>query len=393
MFLNKLRPAKDIGQGNGDALNQTNGNITVTGLALTGVAPSKLPQAGKYYRIGYDFGAAGVKYLQSTNSSVKGLEMTADKGEGSIFLVEEVDGNLRLKSMSTGKYLKEDGGNRGLYDTGGNVTFTQGADGKIKIQAPSYLHANSSGDNYFIDHCGSDGCTQHNLIVEEVKVRSLEVEGPAYVGASATWNGETKALPASWVIFDGITIDNPTLSISCPESYSFTNLTEGGSALGQTVNIESLTANRTITANFNIAFFSASTAENDLVPVRIRNVRNGEYTLRLNASDNYTGKAVNSGKTAYGENEIWYLVGTAESFKIYNRVAGTGLHMVLAGTGRGSAASMNTTATNADFCLVTKDNGYAICPKANTGQSFNMHGGAGNDIKLYDAGEIGRAHV
>ena len=387
-----------VGQGNGDALNQTNGNITVTGLALTGVAPSKLPQAGKYYRIGYDFGGdAGVKYMQSTASGVSekanALLMTADKGEGSIFLVEEVGGNLRLKSVATGKYLKETNNNRGLADEGANVTFTEGTDGKIKIAATSYLHPNVSGTTYFVDRCGNDGCAQHNLIVEEVKVRSLEVEGPAYVGASATWNGETKALPATWVIFDGITISDPTLSISCPESYSFTNLTEGGSALGQTVNIESLTANRTITANFNIAFFSASTAEKDLVPVRIRNVRNGEYTLRLNASDNYTGKTVNSGKTAYGENEIWYLVGTEESFKIYNRVAGTGLHMVLAGTGGGSAASMNTTADNADFCLVVKDNGYAITPKANKEQSLNMHGGAGADIKLYGAGDGGSIWV
>lgn len=371
------------------------GNSTLSGNTYTiNVVSDIFPEAGDYIRIGYDFGGtAGVKYLQSTNSSVKGLAMTADKGEGSIFLVEEVDGNLRLKSITTGKYLKEEGNSRGLYDTGGNVTFTVGTDGRIKIQAPSYLHPNSSGENYFMDHCGNDGCAQHNLIVEEVEVRSLEVEGPAYVGASATWNGETKALPATWTIFDGITISNPTLSINCPESYSFINLTEEGNALGQTVEIASLTANRTITANFNIAFFSASTAENDLVPVRIRNVRDGEYTLRLNANDNYTGKAVNSGVTAYGENEIWYLVGTEESFKIYNRVAGTGLHMVLAGTVGGSAASMNTTDTNADFCLVVKDNGYAITPKAKKDQSINMHGGAGQDIKLYGATDGGSIWV
>ena len=383
-----------VGAGNGDALNQTNGNITVTGLALQEEAPSTLPVAGKYYRIGYDFGGnVGVKYMQSTNSSVKGLAMTDDKGEGSIFLVEEIEGNLRLKSISTGKYLKEDGGSRGLYDTGGNVTFTEGADGKIKIQAPSYLHANSSGDNYFIDHCGSDGCAAHNLIVEEVTLNILTINGPSYIGASATWNGETKSLPATWGIYTGITITNPTVTINCPASYNFTGLTEEATSLGNSIDIASLDADRIITANFTPDFFSASTAAGDLVPVRIRNVRNGEYTLRLNASDNYTGKAVNSGKTAYGENEIWYLVGTEESFKIYNRVAGTGLHMVLAGTGGGSAASMNTTETNADFCLVTKDNGYAICPKANTGQSFNMHGGAGADIKLYGAGDGGSVWV
>ena len=365
-------------------------NSTSEGTTYTvNVALDIRPSAGKYYRIGYDFGAAGVKYMQSTNSPVKGLAMTEEKGEGSIFLVEEIDGNLRLKSISTGKYLKEDGTSRGLYDTGGNVTFTIGTDGKIKVQAPSYLHPNNSGDDYFIDHCGTDNCTQHNLIVEEVMVRSLQIDGPAYVGASATWNGETKALPATWAIFDGITISSPALTINTPASYSFTGLTEEGSSLGNTIEISSLTADRTITANFNTTFFSASTAEKDLVPVRIRNARDKAYTLRLNANDSYTGKAVNSGVTAYGENELWYLVGTKESFKIYNRVAGTGLHMVLAGTGEGSAASMNTTADNADFCLVAKDNGYAICPKSNTGQSFNMHGGAGHDIKLYGASDGG----
>ena len=365
-------------------------NSTSEGTTYTvNVALDIRPSAGKYYRIGYDFGAAGVKYMQSTNSPVKGLAMTEEKGEGSIFLVEEIDGNLRLKSITTGKYLKEDGGNRGLYDTGGNVTFTIGTNSKIKIQAPAYLHPNNSGDNYFIDHCGNDGCAQHNLIVEEVMVRSLQIDGPAYVGASATWNGETKALPATWAIFDGITISNPTLSISCPASYTFTGLAEGTTSLGNTVEISSLTADRTITANFSMAFFSASTAEKDLVPVRIRSARDKAYTLRLNTNDNYTGKAVNSGVTAYGENELWYLVGTKESFKIYNRVAGTSLHIVLAGTGEGSAASMNNTANNADYCLVTKDNGYAICPKGNTGQSFNMYGGAGADIKLYGAGDGG----
>jgi hypothetical protein len=146
MLLQRDVPAGYLVQGNG----------TLSGTTYTvNVVSDILPEAGDYIRIGYDFGTAGVKYLQSTNSSVKGLAMTADKGEGSIFLVEEVGGNLRLKSIATGKYLKEDGGNRGLYDTGGNVTFTVGTDDKIKIRAPAYLHPNISGDNYFMDHCAT----------------------------------------------------------------------------------------------------------------------------------------------------------------------------------------------------------------------------------------------
>ena len=121
-------------------------------------------------------------------------------------LIEEVGGKLKLKSHSTGKYLKETGNTRGLYDEGGDVTFTKGTtDGKVKIQAPAYLHANNSGGNYFVDHCSSDGCAQHQFVVEPVKVYALTINALDKVGASATWNGETKTLPATWLLLDGAT--------------------------------------------------------------------------------------------------------------------------------------------------------------------------------------------
>ncbi len=308
------------------------------------------------------------------------------------------DGKVQFQN-GAGKYLAH----KGIQDATYNFTLNK-SNATHAIAATLYSDAAS---RYFVvkndgsafdqstgtyNQTNADWCTDFVFMpVNDVKV--LTVNGSNQSDAQATWNGETKALPASWVITPQTVITDATLSVTGSENYKFTGLYDGATSLGETTEIESLDGNLTLTAKLTPSFFSANTAENDLVPVRIRNVRNGEYTLRLNASDNYTGKAVNSGKTAYGENEIWYLVGTEESFKIYNRVAGTGLHMVFAGTGGGSAASMNTTAENADFCLVTKDNGYAICPKANTGQSFNMHGGAGNDIKLYGAGDAGSVWV
>ena len=309
------------------------------------------------------------------------------------------DGYVQFQN-GEGKYLAH----KGIQDAPYNFTLNK-YNANHAIAATLYSVADS---RYFVvknsdgafnqadktyNQTTEDYCTDFVFMpVNDVKV--LTVKGSTKTDdATATWNGETKALPASWVITPQTVITDATLRINGGNNFTFTGLYDGTTSLGETTEIESIDGNLTLTAKLTPSFFSASTAENDLVPVRIRNVRNGEYTLRLNASDNYTGKAVNSGKTAYGENEIWYLVGTEESFKIYNRVAGTGLHMVLAGTGGGSAASMNTTADNADFCLVTKDNGYAICPKANTGQSFNMHGGAGADIKLYGAGDGGSIWV
>ena len=308
------------------------------------------------------------------------------------------DGYVQFQN-GAGKYLKH----RGVQDTPYNFTLNK-SNANHAIAATLYSVA---ANRYFVVNNDGTGFNQadktYNQTTEDYStdfvfmpttdVKVLTVQGLTYTDAKATWNGETKALPASWVITPQTVITDATLSVTGDENFTFIGLYDGATALGETTEIENLETNLTLTAKLTPSFFSATTAENDLVPVRIRNVRNGEYTLRLNASDNYTGKAVNSGKTAYGENEIWYLVGTEESFKIYNRVAGTGLHMVLAGTGGGSAASMNTTATNADFCLVAQSNGYAICPKANTGQSFNMHGGAGNDIKLFGAGDGGSVWV
>ena len=306
------------------------------------------------------------------------------------------DGYVQFQN-GAGKYLAH----KGIQDTPYNFTLNK-YNANHAIAAT--LFSSAGGGRYFVVKSDGTAFDQSSIVesgdycadfvfmpVNDVKV--LVVNGSNQSDAQATWNGETKALPASWVITPQTVITDATLSVTGSENYKFTGLYDGATLLGETTEIESLDGNLTLTAKLTPSFFSATTAENDLVPVRIRNVRNGEYTLRLNASDNYTGKAVNSGKTAYGENEIWYLVGTEESFKIYNRVAGTGLHMVLAGTGGGSAASMNTTADNADFCLVTKDNGYAICPKTNTSQSFNMHGGAGYDIKLYGAGDGGSVWV
>ena len=338
------------------------------------------------------------RYMYVDGSTLK-LNTSLNVTDAYKWTCKIVDGGYVQFQNGAGKYLKH----KGVQDTPYNFTLNKSnathaiAATLYSVDASRYFVVKNDGSAFdqstgTYNQTSADWCTDFVFMpVNDVKV--LVVNGSNQSDAQATWNGETKALPASWVITPQTVITDATLSVTGSENFTFNGLYDGATSLGETTEIEALDGNLTLTAKLTPTFFSASTAEKDLVPVRIRNVRNGEYTLRLNASDNYTGKAVNSGKTAYGENEIWYLVGTDESFKIYNRVAGTGLHMVLAGTGSGSAASMNTTATNADFCLVAKDNGYAICPKANTGQSFNMHGGAGNDIKLYGAGDGGSIWV
>ena len=506
--------------------------------AITAITESysvNLPEAGKMYRFGYNYGnETGVLYLQSTNSSVKGLEMAAGQGEGSIFLVEEIDGNLRLKSISTGKYLKEDGNHRGLHDEGNNVTFTAGAAlGQIKIQATSYLHANTSNGNYFVDHCGGDGCPQHNFVAVEVvdkyafpengktyyiysdtyhngsfvnrylyaddsslklntalqlndnykwtctvnndgsmsfrngsgkylgykvmadepynfavdstsvhnkdavtlyakadsryivvhndgsqfnhstitydqeteayctdfifieseNVNLLSVVGDSKVKASATWNNETKALPASWLVFNGDVIEEPTLSIEVEAAYSLSGLYSGENNQGETMNISSLDASLELTAKFAPAFLSQNVGDKWINIVRKTDAGHAMF-LGSNVAD---AKPTFNKKDYTNTGMLWSFVGTADNFKIYNYVSGEALALTPSAAsiddiGDVTEVKMVAAADAQSWHLIEKDGGYAIAPVGNNDWSLNSYGGTdylGANIKFYGANDGG----
>ena len=138
---------------------------------------------GKYYRIAYNFNGT-VKYIQGEASNVSGkangMLMTTDKGAASIFYY----GNDRLLSYTAGKYVKEDGGTRGLQaigTDGGAIEFVPGSgEGIFAIKSPSYMHANTSGEVSFIDHCGGPGCAAHNLIIEAVEALPVTISAAKY---------------------------------------------------------------------------------------------------------------------------------------------------------------------------------------------------------------------
>ena len=130
-----------------------------------------------------------------------------------------------------------------------------------------------------------------------------------------------------------------------------------------------------------------STLDN-LVPVQVRSNRNANYVIKMNAASDYAGKTVNSGTCGYTADELWYLVGAVDSFKMYSYVAGTSLALTLDGNDEGAVATLTPDGTV--LCLASQDGGgYAITPKENVAQSFNMYGGNGQDIRLYSAMDTG----
>ena len=353
--------------------------------AITASFALNVPEVGKFYRLAYDYGNnGGKKYLQSTFHSGENLALTDNTGIASIFYYTQVNNKKVLQSYSTKKYLKEDSSNRGLKDDGGSVTFSAGANlGKLKVQATSYLHANGGNNACYLDHCGSDGCAQHNFIIEEVNPITLTINAPGKLNVSATWNGETKTLPATWNTFEGVAITESTLRGAGNATYAFTGFSEGDQSLGKEVTIASLDADRTLTANFAPSFFGTTLAE--ATPVHIYNDNNNSYFIRLNATDGFAGKALNSGTCTYTESEMWYFVGTPENFKMYNHKAGADYAVKVAGTGGGSAATMALVAEATSLKLTLQiDGSYRIAPQAGDGNTgFNMYGGAGKDIALH----------
>lgn len=345
-----------------------------------------VPEVGKYYRIK---GISG-NYIDAVQC-YSGTQMGMKSNEacnylGTIFLLDE--GN-RLKNVATGTYVY---GTRHIGETKANAnTWTFAAStrtvGCLTLTANGssshQLHDNSGNR---ADRCGSICGDRHDFTIEEVKAVGLTINASEKLNVSATWNGETKTLPATWNTFEGVTITESTLRGAGNATYAFTGFSEGDQSLGSEVIITSLDADRTLTANFAPSFFGTTLAE--AVPVHIYNDDSNSYFIRLNATDGFAGKALNSGTCTYTESEMWYFVGTPENFKMYNHKAGADYAVKVAGTGGGSAATMALVAEATSLKLTLQSDGsYRIAPQAGDGNTgFNMHGGAGHDIKLYNGG-------
>ncbi|MBQ8336107.1 MAG: discoidin domain-containing protein [Bacteroidaceae bacterium] len=255
--------------------------------------------------------------------------------------------------------------------------------------ADRYLVAKNDGTtfdqaNKTYNQATEDWCTDYVFVeYKEPTGKALSIETNIPGAGEVIVNGVAAPLPYNkWEE----AIEFPVkITAKAINPYKFLGFFKGEDNVGDEIEVTSLEENVSYEARFQINLFSTA---DDLVPVRIYSNRNNAYCIRMNAKDNYENAAVNSGVGAYGENEIWYLVGDAESFKLYNKVAGTELALTLAGTASGSAATLSKSGT--DLCLVKQDDGsYGICPKGTDGQSFNMYAGNGNDIKLYATSDAG----
>ena len=305
------------------------------------------------------------------------------------------DGKVQFKN-GEGKYLAH----KGIQDTPYNFTLNK-YNANHAIAATLYSVADS---RYFVvkndgtsfdqstgtyDQTTATHCSDFVFMpVNEVKV--LTVKGSTNnTGAEATWNGETKVLPATWVITPQTEITNPTLSVASSETHIFNRLFEAGSDLGETIEISTMDASRTITAKFTPAFFSTTYGEKW---VRLSNCNNNSYWATMeNSTDQGKGKTATLDYA--DEKQLWCLVGTAESFVLYNKAAGENLalNVPLAGnaTNYSDGNEALLTADKGTWKIIEQDFGYALVPttkSADNTMGINMYGGNGGYLKLYGTG-------
>ena len=147
---------------------------------------TKLAQPGNFYRISYNF-TSGTEYLQGEASTVvKKKQVTppasyaADAGANSIFYLA----NDGLISYSKGRYFQESGNNRGLQGVGVKQAveiYPSKRDiSKVVVKAGSFLHANTSGENNYSDHCTSNGDANHDHNLELVTSLPVSIGTTGY---------------------------------------------------------------------------------------------------------------------------------------------------------------------------------------------------------------------
>ncbi|MBE6308225.1 MAG: hypothetical protein E7087_02805 [Bacteroidales bacterium] len=353
------------------------------------------PESGKKYYIYADtyYNGAYVPRYFYNNDGTLALSTAVDESNNNyVWLCTVTNDKYTFQNVgNTAKYL----GHKALADAAYNFTLGKTAathDGTTiwSDGASRYLVTKNDGSTFdqstaTYNQTSGNWCTDY-VFVEYIEPSGNQLNVTAnYTGAgSILVNGEAKTLPYNeWEN----TVTLPvTLTATANNPYTFVGFFNGEENLGTEYTVNTLDESISIEARYSLDIFSPSLASP--IPVAIYNNRNKGYSIKMNAAASYAGNAVNSGSSIYGENEIWYLVGTAESFKMYSCTAGNALAVTLAGTGSGSAATL--TANGTDLCLVSQaDGAFAICPKGNTGQSFNMFGGVGQNIKLYNTSDGG----
>lgn len=365
-------------------------------------AADVLPEAGKTYLIKSDnVNTSQVDedyYLYNDNGTLK-LSATKSNSANYQWTCEKNGENFRFKNKA-GKYLGFKAMSDAAYDFKIDPTknVNEGClplygqfqgEGKymlVKNGGSSFDQArdpyNKQTTNFSSDYIFEE-------VDENAKTLSVTTD-PAGVSAQFSWNGKTYIGSCNFTLGgnEEVTAPNLTVAEDPASPYEFIGFYKNGKNLGKTIEISSLTTDRTLTAKFNFNIYSTTYGEKW---IRVTWNSNPSYVMGLPASDSYADVAPKTITSDLGtETQLWCFVGTAESFKIYNKAAGKDLALATASTnyGDGTATFMKAASAATSWHLVS-NKGWNISPVNNENFGLNSYGGVGNVLKLYNNGDQG----
>lgn len=316
-------------------------------------------------------------------------------------LVPNGDNVYYIKNGS-GKYLSYANKSLTLSDAATySFQFKDDAIDKVSGAKSLYNTANYSGGKYMVMAANGSGYNQNSTPVNNgswcsdyiLTPCSINEDKPSLTITSNTrlanaifiWNGHD-ITSSSLVIEEDEAVTNPTLALKAHnEAYSFEGFYSDAAYTTPITEITSLTESMTVYAKFALNPFSTNYGDK---LIRIKMFRDANYSASLKStSRDAAGTTQICDLTA--TTELWYMVGNADAFKLYNKATGADYALNVNGTGDGAATTMVTASTATTWKLLTKNDGYAIVPSNATGMSINAYGGKGGDLKLYRADDQG----
>lgn len=360
--------------------------------------PSHFPQNGKTYYIYCDNDTEQFFYNDGGTLNVSnGMSDDLTRYQFTCTF----DGTYyQFYNASSGKYF----GFKAFSTTAYNFTLSDGTPSGTAVHiyagaASRYLVMKNTGafdqaqNPTFNKDNGDYSCNFIFIPADEATI--ISVTGCSTAGATATLNGVTKSLPATFVKTSTSAVTDNRLSVSVQGNYIIAGCTDGN---GTAVTLPVTTGDAAATYNVKIVPDVFSTAYGEKW-VRLTNTRFPAHGFTPVSTTCSAGQNIDTEVLDLGsENHLWCLVGTPDNFRIYPHGSST-----LAITHDGSPANgeavtlEETTQTNAAkqaWQLVDLTNsgspaGFAISPLSNSGIGLNPYNGVGNILKFYGNGDGG----
>ena len=365
--------------------------------------------AGKrYYLYAYTQPTSGNyvnRYIyQDASGAVKTSTSLLEQCDNYIWTAVADGDNFKLTN-GAGKTLAYNSSKRFYMDeTGTSFTINStnvATKGKVSIYSGVYVvtQANGASFNQYssntVNSSGNNGWSSDYMFipVEEINDKFIInfISNNTLASGTITWNGETKNVPCSFEIAkDGegnAVLQDNNFVLNGGNGYAATLRAFGANVDTDFSNGLAVNGHATYSVNYTLDIFSANYGEKW---VNITRASNDAHAIILPDDAENTIPVFNTFDYAT-EGILWSFVGTAESFKVYNKRTGDALALTPSDTpANGVTVKMVAAADAQSWHLIEYTDGYTIAPVGNNNFGINSYTGtAGSQIKFYGAGDSG----